>query len=769
MNELPPSPGPGTRGSPEPVQKPSEPDAQEALTGAWQGKQVESSAPTEPPPLDESKVPTSPIRKKSPSREKGAHANGDKKPKSPTRKTADGQEPLSFERFQEAFNSLEFPAMSGYEHYFEKVLVLLTERFKGMGDSRAKRAHVLFHKALILKRMGSADHEVKAVLNLAWQFDPSVTFKQYSLALALSRLGQKKTDISYNALIASMNRLRPACSEQPAGSLMARLKLAQTVLGIYERPGLELFRSPYLLPDYYQMISVMAEPPDVPVVEATFSNGLELSFLLKEELFSQEEMSDLELAVSEILWIAQYAKDAYSKKMTPKHWCKHLTPTRYLDLTKVWISTTFRNKEKLEENLSDANLAKMRSSISDLSDMSLGPSVSYMRAFVAMVLGRCIETGIYEKPVKSCADYFAIAAQHPAFVSLYPRAAEHYQAALCYKEATQQMKQYLLKALLQDGDRDTAMEKLEEIEELAHQQEQFLRQSVSPTVPVEIVDEKVDTDQPAKTKKKKGRSSKKNNKVKAKKASEKNVQSKETRVQSPPPEPAESGKYHEARAMSPLGQEETEEPVQFWWNKDALQSMNRFYEARAAGNRTEEVTHLHEAAAKVKSPAEQFSVHYQAAWHYLGQVKLLPKFRTILHKGQPASIDYLCQTGRKHLAKCFSGLTSVHVVATVSPDDMGKSLDRCLPPRGMNQEQEDRYREQLRMLMSSFGHSYSYQADYAPGNRELGKYTRGFYGLKKVAKPFYSKKTKVLGVQSEGIQLLSREEFERLRSGRGAS
>lgn len=776
MNKLPPSSDGSTiKATPEQDTGPDSAATTEPAKGDWQTKEVKATDQGRQQPLEEPMVEQVPLSEKVTVPDSPERSEEDEvKPRHPVKVIVDRTDVLSLDETQTVFGALEFPSMSHHQHLFGRVLTDLDKSILKRDKPRHLRAHAMFNKALLLRRMGRSEEEVSKSLQLAYKMDPAMTSSQVTLATAHSCLEVQQEMASYDDLFASMNRLRRADFETPC-SFLSKLKVSQILMGRFTKPGLELCQSPYHLPRHFKLLSIMMTFPNVPEIEATFCNGLDLSFVLKQELYSLDDLTDDELGIAAILWLAQFSKDPYEGKYHPARWCRGMSARRYPQIAKVFFATAFDQKENIDELFNEAELKNLERSLAELADIELRPPVTFTKAFIAMILGRCIEIGVYDKPEKNCAEYYAYAARHKSFVSLLPMAAEHFQAALCYREASDLLVEYLERALF-DDDWDRIVEQIEECNEQDRRQQLFLQQSGA--VETEASDKATGGDS-------------------APKPSGKNKRRKGGRNGSKKPALSQTGKKTKAvnrdsvKATQSLPQLQEDEPevdsqvvaeeqqsivqpsgatavatsvhktsVHNQWNNEAHEAMEQFHEARRRGRRQDEERHILRAAAKAQSSGEQYDIHYQAAWHYLRQVSLLPRFRTAKQDGRPASVEFLCKTGRRQLAKCFSSLTGVHVKATVTPDEMRAALGQCLPPKGMDTEAEAEYREQLRMIMSSFGHSFSYQADYAPENEALRYNTQEFYKLKKVAKPFYSKKTEPLASKMRGVHVISQEELQ---------
>ena len=203
------------------------------------------------------------------------------------------------------------------------------------------------------------------------------------------------------------------------------------------------------------------------------------------------------------------------------------------------------------------------------------------------------------------------------------------------------------------------------------------------------------------------------------------------------------------------------------WDRKIRFLLASFYPHKDEDNFGEEQKILSPALSHTKGSIESYLLHYEMAWHHLRQRKVEQSERVSLNQQkQPASLDELCALARTELAIAFNRLTGLKIKGTNKPDYLKKLLmEHYLSAPGYPADEKP-FRDALRKIMSSFGHSYGYQLQEKPGDGKLHKLKEDFYDLKTIADPEYIKiESKVAVRKYSKINVYTAEEFEALKGG----
>ena len=786
MNELPPSSGAEGNISRSPVTAPEreEPVPETAKRSDWQGKGVAIASDVKPQPLDEPESLAS-VQSQNVSVAEPAYFDSPDpliKSKSALGDFFDKPDPLSKEEVSAHLYSIKFPELPRHQGNFGEVLKKLEYRFSQSKGNRQAQAHCMFHKALILRRMGQSNDLIQLALNLALKYDPKVVSQQVKTAVALTTISMRPD--AYLETLDSMSQITKA-QKSAHLSIMAHLNKYQCKMGFIDSGLLQIFQNPSFVPLFLGAFCNTISDPSSYLPEATFCNSLELSFILERDVYHLDDLDDDKLGAANLIWILAISSLKDYANLQPKSFSRDLSRKRMAQITPIFLAQSFTSKEVIDDLWAPEHWEIIKGSLKMLSGVKLKPPITYGKAAIAMLLGMSAELGILDISRKACADYFNCAGEHPVFFEMLVNAAHHYQRTMLYSQAADALNKYLKRPYIPLERRLAIAEALEECQLHSAQHEEFLaQQAIIPkteelekTPPLAEPDSELLHHQaglPSARRRKKGgkggkgkagKQQKMSGQQKHKNSESLKEQHKEqhkeavAQVQEVKPEESKATEVLEGAAIGSTGVE----VIDSAWGREACAKMNSFYDAKKNAQLKQENQAIESCVDLVKSPEEQFVVHYQAAWHYLDQIQFQRKYRTNMPDGKPATVDYLSKVGRTHLASCFKSITGKSIGSSVDPDTVRAHLQAFKVPEDKTSDEIELIHKRLRMLMSSFGHSYNYQAELQDANPDYGVLCREFYKLKSVADPDYSKTKSRQQEQYQGVDLVDRETFEILR------
>ena len=639
-----------------------------------------------------------------------------------------------YAQFHDAFYALQWPGLEKYHSEQRKVLDNIQDLMKNpdIKDHPERLAHCWFHLALLYHRLGDREQSESA-LQTGAQLNFSVLQDELKLAHALLNLDNEK---NINLCLSMTDYL---ASHIKVGTVQPSLKLLE--LRFHRLPECMQQCSAEITPIvFYTLFLLLQRRLEYSLPEATYTNELELSFQL-EKLIVVDGVSGV---IDRYIWSAvDLLKDVKVSAIPPLYNDQYLdTTTLLLKMGELWT------REKLSR--ADKDLLRVR--LKKLIRVQPSCVVTYEDAVSLMVLAAAHEREWLDNSTsKKAAQLYALAARHPLFTDLLQHAAKLFSFAFCYDEAADCLREFIEKEGEGEG--------LQSIEKDVHNYMDLAERHR-----LLITDLSGEGDSTAKTKKKKrhrptmGRSDKPVEPSASKVASSPSIEA----------VPVCGASTVDTDQSQPLEQAVAAHPVlpsESFWYPPVYRSVRelRYYMRNNDFQRAQDI--LIKVLNSTEQRPEKYALHMEAAWLYMEQEKLREELRvTRTKKGQPLSRDELFQKARAEFLNAFYCLTGIRLKEGVSPTEMEQLLktryptgsDRTVP------ENEKPLREALRRIMSSLGHLYSALADINP--KKWGSTSRGFYKLKVLANPEYSKKDTFQPRRSAGVKMITQAEYELIKS-----
>ncbi len=674
-------------------------------------------------------------------------------------------------------------------------------------EKRKLLARDYFHKALFAERFG--DSKTAAfIFGEACKTNINVIDNELKLCNALLAVSNgSATDSHLKAL------------EQHAvdySSYQASLALAALHTSLISIP--DFSARPHLLPKTIFAMAACLE--DSPIVESNFHSNLGMAHALRQQHLLPSGTSDEQSILLSLLWtpLAATEKNEERKKLpTTTH--SDLDSNQLAAMSQYLALFGMPDENSWKEGLSSQLMQFLIERRKILQRTAEKTHSSFIKSLAMTLVGCAYEARLGPPCLynKLAAESFEAAATgHPDFQDCYAKAAEcynsagyHLHAAQCYQTLSQQLKV-------------TQPELFTHYSELAYEQQEkadqvlaFLYDESSPklhpdrvsstestrlpeeqSLPIPLKDSasalttdnvQLPTEQSATKVSISSAVANETHSLSAEKSSASSSKiSKRLRKKSmrPPLTKKESPSVQEHSVNSTnLSQNTATAPIQAGlerslsshnfrflgppenWNSMTKRSLKGIHSAIKNDNSKQLENELSKAGLETPNTSEKTFIYIEQAWFYMNQCSLPLYARPTKNKeGISASIDDLCEHARTSLMNALNNLCGQNFSKNISADKLIDRLSSYLDAIPPDTDSQMRTRKLLRQIMSSLGHSYSFQADQWSHPRGASENTRAFYALKRRVDPGYSKKLEIAYPHStEKIQVVSQEEFERLK------
>ena len=746
-----------------PVSSPVPEKEQEAGAGKWQLKDVQEqpSKPQERPPSEAGDKSLTETKVSVP-----AESSDEEEVKSKYEASAatplatPGELTTDPETLKAAFWDLSWPDkpinQKGLAKVVKKIDTAIRE-FTAVTTDQEK-AYGYFQQAVILQRSGQPER-AGAALETALQLDPQTVKEQLELSRALLYF-EKLPGTLEEALF----QFQLINDHRKKRSLIASLKVLEFSAGLY--PEFKIPAYPSYLPKLlYLLTAHCLVRKSFP--EALYTNDLELSYLIPSPIFILEGGSTGDQLIAEqVLWSAMDAMAKQNKLRLPKcHGHGGLSEALYDCYSRIIVLLSVGDDDApLREYLPSETLKSLRSRLGELKRVKYSEPITYTQAVGALLLAIAHQRRLLEvSSNKASADFYLKASKYPVFKELLENAAQQYEKVMCYREAAA-----CLDALadeLEDfpGDVEKLRERSADNLVRAGEYELFLRE-----VEQLSLEETPDSGTLGKKKKKKKKRKKKDG-ASVFAAITQQIESSDEDTSKPDSQPVVEKKASviSDTVKSTPRVHPPDIPVMNdyrLWNASVRAALEQIYRARKSEDFILQRQVLNKAKGSLPNTPESYEIFIEAAWHHMNQIDLAKKDRVTLDEsGTPAELEELCRQARIELATAFRRLTGLKITHAIKPEAMRQLLQKHYSGSSPVPEEEKRFRNSLRMIMSSFAHSYSYMADKHPEDRALGHCVREFYKLKNIADPDYYKPQPKSVATASKVKVISRKDFEVMR------